>query len=276
METGRTDFKKKVDGYQILSERSYRGELGPDEHPIFGRELRSKIATAQRDYARDRESLRKYAEEDGILEEWYDDDPSQHPADKAYAAYVKMVFDDDLEDDESGYFDFKERDKRLKELRDGPLTITDEDGKVIEVLQDGYGNEIIDKVEDELRKGEPHIVKKLREDRKRLDGYFKEFDRIIQNAGLEDVWERYKRTPPEGRSTFLRRTDSRDLKDVLNYINNGNSVIESPKIRWIKEKGEWADRLLIQWGYRSKAVFENVAKEFQARQIAIAERELTP
>ena len=262
--TEHTRYTGRLNDLALTNRLSNEGKLKEGQKATFGRSLRTKIAKEQAEHYGRNDTIRKLHSD--ASDYTYEDRPGSQPVDEATAHYIRLIFDDDLEDDETLHFNYKERDKRLDVLRNGP--ILDDKDKVIEGLENGYGDEIIDIVEAGFRDDDPDIIKKLRADRDLLSGYFTLTEDYVIENGLESKWREYLRVPPAGRKLFMQRVDMQDLKGLFNYLDAKPKGQLSIREQWVKYKGgEEADRALIFWGYRNNPVFDNVRAEFEATEI---------
>ena len=275
--TEHTRYTDELNKLALTNSLSNAGKLKEGQKATFGRSLRTKIAKEQAEHYGRIEQAR--IDHPDASDYTYEDRPGSQPVDEGTAHYIRLIFDDELEDDDTLHFDYKERDRRLDILRNGPIREDDPvlgvgEGKVIEGLENGYGDEVIDLVEAGFRDDDPDIVKKLRADRDLLSDYFTLTEDYVIENNLESEWLEYLNTPPAERRVYMLRVDRRRLKALLNHLDakppgqlaDGSRPL-SIREQWVKDNGEEADRALIFWGYRNNPVFKNVRAEFEATAI---------
>lgn len=240
-------YLKKVDG-------KYTGLIAEAAEQGPGLIFRKALAIHQRDRARDQASLKKRSSE--ALEWISEKEPSRAIESIALDAYMRAVQDPSLENPATLQYNFSERERLLRELREDP--------------PDGFGDEVIDGVEAFIHRNEHPLAKQLREDREILKGYWEESVEQVKREFLAPhqavIWEEYRGiVETVERRDFLERNRPvirfaektlRAIRDVIQQEQTG--LKDFPTV----------DSLLVKWGYDATpeteagvATFERLLQE---------------
>lgn len=151
-----SEFRAYADERDKINEDSaaFIAELAKREG--IGKAFRENVAVHQRDRARDQSALKMRSSE--ALEFLLEKEPGKAIESQALDAYATLIFDPSLEDPVTFDYNFAEREKRLAQLRQPP--------------PDGFGDEVIDGVEDFIHRNEHPLVTELRKDRESLKPYW--------------------------------------------------------------------------------------------------------
>lgn len=243
--------KEKDKELSLLEGRWRRSQegftLNPKEIPIFGREVRERIGELQREKAQEKAILRETDKNKEALAFLDDLDPPTSREGKAQQAFIDAIFDDQLEDSVTGFYDFDERDSRL------------------EKLEADWGADTIATVRATLRSVEHPLVRQLREDRDRLADYFAITERELAKEPelIQRLHEQYMREPPETRKFLLGNNlegaahipgvqKYATLRNFLNSLNQTGDFGRSLQQQWIQDNGgAVVDNILLKWGYRT-------------------------
>jgi hypothetical protein len=250
-------FSNTLDALQAQWNRSQSGTLAAGEKAIFGRGVRNRLSKLQLLLATNKGALREKHKKD--LEFFDTLDPPTSREGKAQQAYIDVMFDEKLEDEVTGFYDFDERTRRL------------------EALKDEWGADLIAVVEKTLRDGEPNLVTQLRQDRELLRDYFDLANMLIDGMGVRKLHNEYMETPPTDRKFVLETPEMRPLRDVL---LGKRKTADGPLIGGLQGSTGWGpgskfslrhmflvnadpavDRALLKWGYRTDATHPDVRQE---------------
>jgi hypothetical protein len=214
---------------------SLAGEIAPGKEVIFGKGIRKRVGDLQKKLATDSNALREKHEEDlEFLEEL---DPPTSREGQAQQAYIDALFDPNLEDFVTGFFNFGERERRLDKLKSD------------------WGEDLIAIVESTLRDSEHPLVTQLREDRDKIAGYFDIRDTELAKEPplIRRLHEEYMRMSPESRETWLEKPYFGPLKNFLLELDRRDPETGwSIQQQWIIDNGgSVVDDILLRLGYRT-------------------------
>jgi hypothetical protein len=244
-------FKKDVDSLNSRMTSTREGMLKPEEAAVFGREFREQLGILQRDLSRDKDKLREDSSE--ALEFFDELEPRQGRENEATQKYFKLVFDPNLEDTISGTYDFLERERRIEDLRKE------------------YGDEMVDRIEVDLKRNEHPVIRRLRLDREKIteSGYFDITNTMIDGLGLRDLYNEYLAEDLPQRRFILATTRMAPLKDALDALDSprgwGPAGDLSLRQAFLSATDPEIDRLLLKWGYRPNPSHPVVKKEVEDR-----------
>ena len=146
--------------------------------------------------------------------------------------YFAILEDPPLEDLVWGY-DFKERDKRIENMR-----------------QDPEMADHVDNILEFVKSGGPPIVQKLNQDRQVMEPYFRILDEIVEEQGFAEKYDFWKKKNGDDRQTMREggvpskgwsNTDSVDLRRIL-------AKADEKKLE-MRKADPVLDGLLWKWEY---------------------------
>ena len=209
------DDKMVSDVYDLID------QLSKDEGP--SRLTREAITLHQRDLATNRQSLRERSSE---ALQWFDEKEAVKGFEnKVMDEYAELMFNDDLVNPVTFVYDFNLRDER------------------IDYLRGEHGDEVIDKIEAFIHKGDHALVKELREDRELLREYWEIEDNHVANLPpmIQQRIKRYRDYQKSGKPSMPGQ-----WADVTPHI----TVIETLR-RVHRTVHRDVDEALAKWGYRA-------------------------
>jgi len=218
-----------------------------------GQEFINAVQIFQHDRVIEKNTIRELNKDTlAFIEEM---DPPTGMVNTALDAYYRSLYDVEppLEDPVSRNYDYRRHRKIVDDWR----------RKYPEVADDVL----------ELIRGDEHeLVAELREDRETLRGYWDITDAVIDSNlyRIRDLWERYHAKPIKDRETFLLRLE-REQPEQYDKFNNAKERISQWKelMRGNGENDCEIDRLLLKWGYVSKAKCEGLVRKERLRQLGV-------
>jgi|OM-RGC.v1.019465150 hypothetical protein len=162
----------------------------------------------------------KYAK---ALEFEKDNEPAANLQDRIRDEYIANVFDnEDLEDPETGEYDYKEHDRQ------------------IEILKGKYGELQITAIRDSFRAEMPEGGKQYQGMIDSLKPYLSIMQSVMDDRGLEDEWERYLRTKENDRIQY------RKANPVFDRAYKKGLKIK----KWVRDNANpQVAKLIAEWGY---------------------------
>jgi len=230
------DDKLVSDVYDLID------QLSKDEGP--GRLTREAITLHQRDLATNRQSLRESSSE---ALQWFDEkEPAKGIENKVMEEYADEMFSDDLVNPVTFVYDFNLRDERMAALRKK------------------HGDEVIDKIEKFIHKGDHPLVKELRDDRELLREYWELEDDYLANMppGVKERIEFYRESSKSGDPQLAGQ-----WADVTPHI----TAIENIR-RGYRGQNYDVDEALAKWGYRAAPVNPEILIKYAETRFLPAER----
>tara|TARA_Y100000310_G_scaffold344744_1_gene459200 strand:+ start:1881 stop:7004 length:5124 start_codon:yes stop_codon:yes gene_type:complete len=223
-----SDFQKYQDEQDDIDIQASSLLTGASER-MEGAALRKRIDVILRDRRRDLDSLEvQYSDALKDVLDFIDENRgTKTEFDIAQDDYTRQVFDPSLIDPVTEIPDFDERDRRMA------------------ALIEKYGQDMIDRIQDDLRRNEHPIVTQLREDREYLKDYWRFTSDLAEAEGLTDQLDDYNRTPVHEQTAF--RINHPELDDVFR-----DAALFRLKVREFGNPD--FERKLLRWGY---APFDN-------------------
>ena len=207
-ETINDDFKQKVEA---------RFEIhGP------GKEFRKdhlNILYAERSGALD--SLRESDRYKEATEFFEEKDSATYGFNKALEEYTELIYDESLEDEILGIYNYDERSRRLENFRDK------------------YGTTRLEDIEAYLKAHAPDPIRRFEFDLNIMRPYFEIGRNMASKYGYEKIWDKYMATAARDRDKFARH--NADIRFL-------NDKIEEEKVRFLKGNLSTAAKLWM-WGY---------------------------
>ena len=146
--------------------------------------------------------------------------------------YIRFLIDSDLEDSETGEYNFRERERREAAMRDPDIsyTIPGTDEPI-----PYYGDVLIDRIEEGMREDEHPLQRQLREDREYLKPYWNVRETLLGMLHTKltpeellkyfPVWEEYIDAIPK-RQTLIE-VDNRDfIKAMKGWVADTRGLMK--------------------------------------------------
>ena len=201
------DFKQKVEA---------RFEnLGP------GKEFRGTLKTLYAERSGGLDTVRESDRYKEATEFFEEKDSARYGFNKALEDYTAALYDEELEDEILGTYNYDERSRRLENLRDQ------------------YGPTRIEDIAEYLKRHAPAPIRRYEFDMDFMRPYFEIGRNTASKFGYEKIWDRYMAIEARDRDKFARHNaDIRFLKEE----------IEQEKTRFLKQNLPAAAKLWM-WGY---------------------------
>jgi hypothetical protein len=209
------EFTDIDDKYEALIAGAAEGH-GP------GKAFRLALGKHQSDRAVERGVLAEDSRYEETRKYFEELDPKGSTFNIALTGYIERVSDPSLYDEVRVEYDFKERDRRLEEVRRR------------------YGSDLIDDVIAHLKKDDHPLVQELTAAREMLKPFFSMTKDTLEDAGMLGLYEEYLELDP-GMPRELFRRENKDFNKALIDI----SKYKQGYLR----KNKDIDQALVTWGY---------------------------
>jgi len=204
--------------------------------PGEGKKFRDEVSKQQIERSATKETLRGQFDED--LKFLEGDSPFTSKFDEAQNRYFVDLEAANLEDPDTGDFNFKKRDE------------------VIQKLRGEFGSSLIDDIEAHIQSNDPEPLKELRNARETLKSYFEIERTVVRAAGLEDKYDEFQATLPEFKADFLK------LNPGLVKARSEATLVKEAVLMFGDPETE---RLLLRWGYITTPTNPTVLQEQDPR-----------
>ena len=197
-----------------------------------GKKLREAISRSYGEYIDEVDKIESDSEYEDLKGFFDEQEESENEFNRAVEKYFAILEDPPLEDLVWGY-DFKERDKRIENMR-----------------QDPEMADHVDNILEFVKSGGPPIVQKLNQDRQVMEPYFRILDEIVEEQGFAEKYDFWKKKNGDDRQTMREggvpskgwsNTDSVDLRRIL-------AKADEKKLE-MRKADPVLDGLLWKWEY---------------------------